>query len=257
MTGAPHWTDDLERDGRRDRQWCGVSKGRDFGAWLGLVPRQISTAGRTILSKVSKQGNRYLRVVFVQAAWVVLINPKTWERRQGLKQWIIATKKRLHHNVLGIALANKLAGIAWAVLNKDRDFECEKTEMAPRCAWVLAPCARVRQGVAGSTQVRQAKQRWPALTTHEGGPSFGGCGAQVLRRSPATLETLIAGRLSRTRAPCTTDVRIPYRYPQSATLRRCRGSPRGRSGGGGNRSRWLQHDHIPCAFRTLRHDPWR
>jgi hypothetical protein len=66
--------------------------------------------------------------------------------------------------VLAIALANKLARIAWAVLNKDPDFECEKTEMAPRCAWVLAPCARVRQGVAGSTQVRQAKQRWPALT---------------------------------------------------------------------------------------------
>jgi transposase len=42
------------------------SKGRGFGAWLGLVPRHISTGGRTILSKVSKQGNRYLRVLFVQ-----------------------------------------------------------------------------------------------------------------------------------------------------------------------------------------------
>ena len=53
------------------------SKGRDFGAWFGLVPRQISTGDRTILGKVSKQDNRYLRVLFVQAAWVVLINPKT------------------------------------------------------------------------------------------------------------------------------------------------------------------------------------
>ena len=44
------------------------SKGRDFGAWLGLVPRQISTGDRTILGKISKQGNRYLRVLFVQAA---------------------------------------------------------------------------------------------------------------------------------------------------------------------------------------------
>jgi transposase len=64
------------------------SNGRDFGAWLGLVPRQISTGGRTILGKVSKQGNRYLRVLFVQAAWVVLIKPQIWER-YGLKQWII------------------------------------------------------------------------------------------------------------------------------------------------------------------------
>src|SRR5215831_3718782 len=51
------------------------SKGRDFAAWLGLVPRQISTGDRTILGKISKRGNRYLRVLFVQAAWVVLIWP--------------------------------------------------------------------------------------------------------------------------------------------------------------------------------------
>ena len=47
------------------------SKGRDFGAWLGLVPKQISTGDRTILGKISKRGNRYLLVLFVQAAWVV------------------------------------------------------------------------------------------------------------------------------------------------------------------------------------------
>src|SRR6204780_618483 len=56
----------------------GFSKGRDFAAWLGLVPRQISTGDRTILGKISKRGNRYLRVLFVQAAWVVLIKPKSW-----------------------------------------------------------------------------------------------------------------------------------------------------------------------------------
>ena len=103
------------------------SKGRDFGAWLGLVPRQISTGDRTILGKISRRGNRYLRVLFVQAAWVVLIRPKTWERH-GLKPWIEAAKKRLHRNVLAVALANKLARIAWAVLNKERDFECVRTD---------------------------------------------------------------------------------------------------------------------------------
>jgi transposase len=102
------------------------SKGRDFGAWLGLVPKQISTGDRTILGKISKQGNRYLRVLFVQAAWVVLIKIKDWDR-YGLKAWIEAAKKRLHHNVLAIALANKLARIAWAVLNKERNFECVRT----------------------------------------------------------------------------------------------------------------------------------
>ncbi len=102
-------------------------KGRDFAAWLGLVSKQISTGDRTIVGKISKRGNRYLRVLFVQAAWVVLIKPKSWER-YGLKSWIEAAKKRLHHNVLAIALANKLARIAWAVLHKGRAFECVKSD---------------------------------------------------------------------------------------------------------------------------------
>jgi transposase len=101
------------------------SKGRDFAAWLGLVPRQMSTGDRTILGKISRRGNRYLRVLFVQAAWVVLIKPKSWERH-GLKPWIEAARKRLHRNVLAIALANKLARIAWSVLAHGRDFEARK-----------------------------------------------------------------------------------------------------------------------------------
>jgi transposase len=105
------------------------TKGRDFAAWLGLVPRQISTGDRTILGKISKRGNRYLRVLFVQAAWVVLIKPKSWERH-GLKTWIEAAKKRLHRNVLAIALANKLARIAWSVLAHDRDFEARSIATA-------------------------------------------------------------------------------------------------------------------------------
>jgi len=111
------------------------AKGRDFGAWLGLVPKQISTGDRTILGSISKRGNRYLRALFVQAAWVVLVKvgPKHWER-YGLKSWIEAAKKRLHHNVLAIALANKLARIAWAVLHKGRAFECVKTDATPRPA---------------------------------------------------------------------------------------------------------------------------
>jgi transposase len=105
------------------------NKGRDFAAWLGLVPKQMSTGDRTILGKISRRGNRYLRVLFVQAAWVVLIKPKIWERH-GLKPWIEAARKRLHHNVLAIALANKLARIAWSVLARGRAFEARKMDQA-------------------------------------------------------------------------------------------------------------------------------
>jgi transposase len=105
------------------------NKGRDFSAWLGLIPKQKSTGDRTILGKISRRGNRYLRVLFVQAAWVVLIKSKIWERH-GLKPWIEAAKKRLHHNVLAIALANKLARIAWSVLARGRAFEARKMDQA-------------------------------------------------------------------------------------------------------------------------------
>ena len=109
----------------------GFSKGRDFAAWLGLVPKQISTGDRTILGSISKRGNRYLRVLFVQAAWVTLVkvSPNKW-RGHGLKPWIEAAKKRLHHNVLAIALANKLARIAWSVLARGRGFEANELQAA-------------------------------------------------------------------------------------------------------------------------------
>ncbi len=105
------------------------SKGRDFAAWLGLAPKQISTGDRTILGKISKRGNRYLRVSFVQAEWVVLIKPQSWERH-GLRTWLDAAKKRLHRNVLAIALANKLARIAWSVLARGRTFEASTLQAA-------------------------------------------------------------------------------------------------------------------------------
>ncbi len=69
------------------------AKGRDFGAWLGLVPKQISTGDRTILGAISRRGNRYLRVLFVQAAWVVLVRIKDWDR-YGLESdlWVRALR---------------------------------------------------------------------------------------------------------------------------------------------------------------------
>jgi transposase len=91
------------------------------------VPKQVSTGDRTILGPISRRGNRYLRVQFVQAAWVVLVSLKNWER-YGLKSSIEAVKKRLHHNVLAIALANKLARIAWTVLARGRNFERRRSQ---------------------------------------------------------------------------------------------------------------------------------
>jgi transposase len=65
----------------------------------------------------------------VQAAWAVLIKPKSWERH-GLKPWLEAARKRLHPNVLAIALANKLARISWSVLAQGRSFEARTNDAA-------------------------------------------------------------------------------------------------------------------------------
>jgi len=106
------------------------ARGRDFAAWLGLVPKQMSTGDRTILGRISKRGNRYLRTLFMQGGRVILLRPANWAKHSfGL--WLAAAAKRLHHNVLATAVANKLARIAWTVLVQARSYETRVTsEMA-------------------------------------------------------------------------------------------------------------------------------
>ncbi|MBQ0819253.1 MULTISPECIES: IS110 family transposase [Microvirga] len=98
------------------------AKGRDFAAWLGLVPKQISTGNRTILGGLSKRGNRYLRTLFVGGAQAILQHPHNWQRHR-FGDWLTAAGTRLHRNVLAAALANKLARIAWSVLYRERGYD--------------------------------------------------------------------------------------------------------------------------------------
>jgi hypothetical protein len=102
------------------------SKGRDFSAWLGLVPRQMSTGGRTILGRISKRGNSYLRTLFIRGARVILLRPENWSKH-SFGPWLEAASRRLHRNVLAVALANKLARIAWSVLAGERHYEARRT----------------------------------------------------------------------------------------------------------------------------------
>ena len=98
------------------------ARGRDFAAWLGLVPKQMSTGDRTILGRITKRGNRYLRMLFMQGARVILLRPANWAKH-SFGVWLTAAARRLHHNVLATALANKLARIAWTVLAQRRSYE--------------------------------------------------------------------------------------------------------------------------------------
>ena len=103
-------------------------RGRDFGAWLGLVPKQYSTGGRPILGRISKRGNKYLRTLFIQAAHIILMRPKNWEKF-SFGPWLQEASQRMHKNKLAAALANKLARIAWSVLRHGKRFDCHRVEL--------------------------------------------------------------------------------------------------------------------------------
>jgi transposase len=95
-------------------------KGRGFSAWLGVVPGEHSTGGKQKLTATSRRGNKYLRKLFVQGAHAVL-QCRT-QQVPGLSVWLerLAARKRVQ--VTAIALANKMARMAWAVLSKGEAY---------------------------------------------------------------------------------------------------------------------------------------
>jgi len=95
-------------------------KGREFAAWLGIVPRQYSTGGKARLYGISKRGNNYLRKILIHGARAVMLRSK--RDRIAIGAWMTALEARAPRNVLIVATANKLARIAWAVLSSGQDY---------------------------------------------------------------------------------------------------------------------------------------
>jgi transposase len=96
------------------------ARGRDLAAWLGLVPRQITTGGKPRLIGITKRGNKYLRKLLIHGARSVL--PVLSTGTTPLGKWLRALMQRVHKNAAVVALANKLARIAWAVLRRGETF---------------------------------------------------------------------------------------------------------------------------------------
>lgn len=94
--------------------------GRNMAAWLGLVPAQYSTGGKPKLLGISKRGNKTLRTLFVHAARAVLSKPDKTGSVYG--EWLIHLRENKPFNVVTVALANKLARIAWAVMKTKQPF---------------------------------------------------------------------------------------------------------------------------------------
>jgi transposase len=103
-------------------------KGRDFAAWLGVVPRQFSTGGRAKLLGISKRGNVYLRKVLIHGARAAVLRIK--RDRAAIGPWLDRLGARAPKNVVVVAMANKLARIAWAVLSSGDDYRPSVNVMA-------------------------------------------------------------------------------------------------------------------------------
>lgn len=95
-------------------------RGRDLAAWLGLVPRQMSTGGKSKLGGITKRGNKYLRAMLVHGARAAL--PGLAKAETALGAWLRGLQTRAHRNTVVVALAAKLARIVWAVLHGGGQF---------------------------------------------------------------------------------------------------------------------------------------
>jgi transposase len=91
-------------------------KARDMAAWIGLVPRQHSTGGKPTLLGISKRGNSYIRRLLIHGARSCLMHLD--RSRDGLGAWIDGLRARMHPNKVVVALAAKMARVAWVILNR-------------------------------------------------------------------------------------------------------------------------------------------
>jgi transposase len=96
------------------------SKGRDFAAWAGLTPRQHSTGGRERLGRITRMGQRDIRRLLITGAVAVV----RWAARKGAPEgtWLARMLAKKPRMLVAVALANRMARVAWAVMRKDEDY---------------------------------------------------------------------------------------------------------------------------------------
>jgi len=110
--------------------------GAQFGAWIGLVPRQHSSGGKCNLGGITKRGDTYLRSLLIQGAKSAVMTAH--KRRDPISQWAAALRDRVGWQKAAVAMANKNARILWAVMTKGEAFDARYVSTKPNTS---APAA--------------------------------------------------------------------------------------------------------------------
>lgn len=111
--------------------------GREFAAWLGLVPRQNSTGGKAASVVISKRGDSYLRRLLVNSSHTLLLCSKAAET----DPWLTSLLSRKPRLVVAVALANKTTRVAWAIMSKQDTYQTQQSQHD-----LLRGAARLREG---------------------------------------------------------------------------------------------------------------
>ena len=103
--------------------------GAQFGAWLGLTPRQNSSGGKTKLGKITKRGDTYLRTLLIQGAKSAVMSAH--KREDPISKWLFELKEKAGWQKAAVAMANKNARILWAVMTKGTAFDPRHVSLKP------------------------------------------------------------------------------------------------------------------------------
>jgi transposase len=103
-----------------------------FGAWLGLVPRQRSSGGKNQLGGITKHGQSYLRMLLIQGAKSVVLTAQ--RRSDRISAWVARLRERAGWQKAAVALANKNARILWAVMTRGEAFDANHLSVKPQMA---------------------------------------------------------------------------------------------------------------------------
>jgi len=113
--------------------------GDQFGAWLGIVPRQNSTGGKASLGRITKRGDNYLRTLLIQGAKVAVMT--AGKRDDPISRWLVQLAARVGWQKACVAMANKNARILWAVMTRDPGFDPKHVSVKPVAKQPAQPSA--------------------------------------------------------------------------------------------------------------------